>query len=173
MIKEIYSGLLFEQCSPQSFGLLLDHLKQAEQLSLSEAIFRDVQRKHFSDDLSGSMDQSTTSSETIKGVAALCSLLISNRPDLESHVMEWLSKSQGGSISTLGLRRALLASFSSRAGKFVVLLERSDTNILVDTLKQLVLRSLGEFGDKFSIKHIPIVVQNGRLELVIRLPVVF
>ena len=56
---------------------------------------------------------------------------------------------------------------------FVVLLERSDTNILVDTLKQLVLRSLGEFGDKFSIKHIPIVVQNGRSELVFRSPVVF
>ncbi|KAJ5991472.1 hypothetical protein N7522_011679 [Penicillium canescens] len=151
LVKEIYSGLLFEQSSPQSFGLLLDHLKQAEQLTLSEAIFRDVQRKHFSDDLSGSMDPSTTSSETIKGVAALCSLLIINRPNLESHVMEWLSKSQGGSISTLGLRRALVASFSSHA----------------DTLKQLVLRSLGEFGDKFSIKHIPIVVQNALAQAIL------
>jgi telomere length regulation protein len=117
LAKEIYSTLLFEQSSPTSLGLLLDHLKQPQQLPLLEAIFRDIQRTHFSGDLSGSVDPSTTSSETITAVAALCSFLTSSRPGLERQVMEWLSTSQGGSISTLGLRRALLASFSNRPGK--------------------------------------------------------
>ncbi|OQD82806.1 hypothetical protein PENANT_c019G05656 [Penicillium antarcticum] len=151
MVKEIYSGLIFEQSSAVSFGLLLDNLRKDDQLSVLEAIFRHVQRNHFSDDLSGSVDQSTTSLETVKGVAALCSLLISKRPELETHVLEWLSKSQGGSISTLGLRRALLASFSNRA----------------DLLKELVMRSLGEFGDKFSITHVSIVVQNAIAQVIL------
>jgi telomere length regulation protein len=86
-----------------------------------EAVFRDVQRKYFSDDLSWAVGQSITFTEPIKGVAALCSAIISCQPDLESHVVEWLSKSQGGSINTLGLRRALLATFSNRGGQFLLL----------------------------------------------------
>lgn len=79
-----------------------------------------MQRKHFSDDLSGTKGQSIAPSEPIKGVAALISTIISSRPDLESQVVEWLSKSQGGSISTLGLRRALLATYSNCGGKFAL-----------------------------------------------------
>lgn len=66
------------------------------------------------------MGQSIAPSEPIKGVAALISTIISSRPDLESQVVEWLSKSQGGSISTLGLRRALLATYNNRGGKFAL-----------------------------------------------------
>ncbi|KAJ5776655.1 uncharacterized protein N7511_001666 [Penicillium nucicola] len=151
LVKEIYSGLLFERHVPACFGLLLDNLRIADKLSFLEAIFRHVQRTHFSDDMTGSVDLSATSLETIKGVAALCSFLISNRPELEIYVMEWLSKSQGGSISTLGLRRALLASFSDRA----------------DAMKQLVIQGLEEFGDKFSIKHIPMVIQNAIAQVIL------
>lgn len=64
------------------------------------------------------MGQSIAPSEPIKRVAALISTIISPRPDLESQVIEWLSKSQGGSINTLGVRRAILATSSNRGGKF-------------------------------------------------------
>lgn len=70
------------------------------------------------------MGQPIAPSEPIKGVATLICTIISSRPDLESQVVEWLSKSQGGSISTLGLRRALLATYSSRGGKFALLKEK-------------------------------------------------
>lgn len=59
-------------------------------------------------------------------MAALISTVISSRPDLENQVVEWLSKSQGGSINTLGLRRALLATFINRGSKFVLPKERDN-----------------------------------------------
>ncbi|CAI7633893.1 unnamed protein product [Penicillium discolor] len=151
VVKEIYSDLLIRQPSPAHFGILLDHLRRTEQLAFVEAIFRDMQRKHFSDDLSGTKGQSIAPSEPIKGVAALISTIISSRPDLESQVVEWLSKSQGGSIGTLGLRRALLATYSNCG----------------DMLKSLLIRSLEQFGDKFSIKHVPGVVQNATTQVIL------
>ncbi|KAJ5513647.1 hypothetical protein N7463_003199 [Penicillium fimorum] len=151
VVKEIYAGLLLEQSSPACFGVLLNHLRRTEQLAFVEAIFRDIQRKHFSDDLSGTVSPSLTPSESIEGVAALISAVISSHPGLEIQVMEWLSKSQGGSINTLGLRRALLATCSNRG----------------DVLKSLLIRSLEQFGDKFSIKHVPNVVQNATAQVIL------
>ncbi|KAJ5960912.1 uncharacterized protein N7479_008062 [Penicillium vulpinum] len=151
VVKEIYSGLLLGQSSPACFGTLLNHLRRTEQLAFVEAIFRDIQIKHFSDDLSGAVSQAIIPSERIEEVAALISAVISSHPDLETQVMEWLSKSQGGSINTLGLRRALLATFSNRG----------------DMLKSLLIRSLEQFGDKFSIKHVPNVVQNATAQVIL------
>ncbi|CAG8892212.1 unnamed protein product [Penicillium egyptiacum] len=150
VVKEVYSDLLLSQSSPAHFGILLDHLRRTEQLAFLEAIFRDIQRKHFLDDLSA-VGQSITPSESIKGVAGLISVIISSRPDLESQVVEWLSKSQGGSINTLGLRRGLLATCSHRGS----------------VLKSLLIRSLERFGDKFSIKHVPNIVQNATAQVIL------
>lgn len=143
------------------FGILLDHLRRTEQLAVLEAIFRDVQRRYFSDDLLGTVGQSITTSEPIKGVAALISAVISSQPDLESQVVDWLSKSQGGSINTLGLRRALLATCSKNDSKFTLSKETTTELTATDVLKALLIRSLEQFGDKFSIKHVPNMVQNG------------
>ncbi|KAJ5164051.1 uncharacterized protein N7500_005881 [Penicillium coprophilum] len=151
IVKEIYSGLLLGQSSPACFGILLNHLRRTEQLAVVEAIFRDIQRKHFSDDLSGTVSPSSTPSEPIEGVAALISAAIPSHSVLESQVLEWLSKSQGGSINTLGLRRALLATFGNRG----------------DVLKSLLIRTLEQFGDKFSIKHVPNVVQNATAQVIL------
>ncbi|CAG8178648.1 unnamed protein product [Penicillium nalgiovense] len=151
VVKEIYSDLLLSQSLPTHFGILLDHLRQTEQLAFVEAVFRDIQRKHFLNDLSGAVGQSITPSEPIKGVAGLISAIISSRPVLESQVLEWLAKSQGGSINTFGLRRALLATLSNRGS----------------VLKSLLIRSLEQFGDKFSIKHVPNVVQNATAQVIL------
>ena len=97
--------------------MLQDQLKPIEQTAFLEAIFRDLQRRHFADDLSGSVNQPLASSESIGAVAALCSVVIPSRSHLENLVIEWLSKSQGGSITTLGLRRALLVTYSDRSGQ--------------------------------------------------------
>ncbi|KAJ5384026.1 hypothetical protein N7517_001937 [Penicillium concentricum] len=151
VVKEIYSDLLLGQSSPVCFGVLLNHLRRTEQLAFVEAIFRDIQRTYFSDDLSGTVCPSLTPSESIAGVAALVSAVVSSHPGLESQVMEWLSKSQGGSINTLGLRRAILATFVNRG----------------DVLKPLLVRSLEQFGDKFSIKHVPNMVQNATAQVIL------
>lgn len=110
LVREIYTGLLVDRILPEKFSLLLDHLRPTEQLAILEAIFRDIEKKHFSEELSGV--QEDTASETINDIAALCAAVIGNRPYLEARVLEWLSKGQGGSINTAGLRRAILAVFS-------------------------------------------------------------
>lgn len=120
LVREIYSGLLIEKTLPKQFGLLLDHLRQTEQIATVEAIFRDVQKKYLSENMSGTFDHPNTSDDVVKGVSTLCSLIIDDRPFLRSQIMNWLSKSQGGSIQTLGLRRALLASYTKCEGKVYI-----------------------------------------------------
>lgn len=134
-----------------------------EQTTFVEAVFRDVQRKHFSVDLSGSVGQPMTSTVTVGKVAALCSAVLNRRLNLEALVTEWLCKSQGGSITTLGLRRALLAIYSNRIGKSCYM-DPIETRLIIaiDVLSPVLHRSLEQFGDKFSIKHVPSPVQNGQ-----------
>jgi telomere length regulation protein len=86
-------------------------------MAVLEAIFRDVQKKYFSGDLSEPFSQPDASNNIITGVAALCKTIIADRPFLKDQVLGWLSKSQGGSIQMIGLRRALLATYSDSAGK--------------------------------------------------------
>ena len=111
----IYRGLLIDQPFPKQFDSLLEHLRATEQVAVMEAIFRDVQKKYFSEKIS--MEADSTSNQTIDGVAALCSHIIGNRPYLESQIADWLSKGQGGSIQTVGLRRALVVNFASKNGE--------------------------------------------------------
>ncbi|CAL5868119.1 uncharacterized protein PFLUO_LOCUS2343 [Penicillium psychrofluorescens] len=151
LVRKIYSGLLIEPSIPDHFGMLLDHLRPSEQLVVVEAIFRDVQKKHFSEELAGTITQPFTPDEIVNGVAALCAIVIGNRPFLKSQVLDWLSKSQGGSIQTLGLRRALLATLATQE----------------DALRSLLTRSLEQFGDKFHIKHVPIITQNANAQLIL------
>ena len=82
---------------------------------MMEAIFRDIQKKYFSEDIS--MEGDSNSNQTVDGVAALCSHIIGNRPYIESQVADWLSKGQGGSIQTIGLRKALMVYFASKHGE--------------------------------------------------------
>ena len=85
-----------------------------EQLAVLEAIFYDVQKRYFSGELSGIEQDSSTS--VVGSVAALCSAVFPNKAYLEGQILDWLSKGQGGAILTAGLRRAILATFSSNKG---------------------------------------------------------
>lgn len=119
VVREIYSRLLVENSSPQSLGLLIDCLRPLEQVAVVEAIFRDIQKKFFSEDPSESGAMSDLTSPIIASVAALCKLLVMDRPFLREQIMNWLSKGQGGSIYTVGLRRAILSTFNDCAGEFL------------------------------------------------------
>lgn len=86
-----------------------------EQVTVMEAILRDTEKKYLSEEIL--MEEDPTSSQTIGGIAALCSTILTNRPHLEGQVIDWLSKGQGGSIQTVGLRRALVVNFADRTGE--------------------------------------------------------
>ncbi|KAJ5665821.1 uncharacterized protein N7477_008269 [Penicillium maclennaniae] len=151
LVREIYSNLLVDHTAAVQFGLLLDSLRQPEQISTIEAVFRDIQKVYFSDDLTGTSNSPVRSDDIIAGVSALCWAILGGRPFLQSQISEWLSKSQGGSIQTIGLRRALLATYTDRN----------------DELGSLLLRSLEQFGDKFSIKHLPTITQNANAQTIL------
>ncbi|ODM20973.1 hypothetical protein SI65_04026 [Aspergillus cristatus] len=151
LVSGVYSGLLIDQTFPEQFSTLVDHLRMTEQIALTEAVFRDVEKRFLSEDLS--MEAGPTSNQTIGGVATLCSNIISNRQHLESQVVDWLSKGQGGSIQTVGLRRALLAMFADNTG--------------ADYLRNLFIKGLAQFGDKFYIKHAPSRCQEANTQVVL------
>jgi telomere length regulation protein len=128
LVREIYSALLLDQQLVNRFGLLLDHLRQSEQLVMLEAIFRDIQKRYFSAENSGDHEQLATNTEIISSVAALCSTIIGDRSYLKNQISEWLCKSQGGSIQTIGLRRAILAAYHDSSGKFPRFMRRYTSN---------------------------------------------
>ncbi|KAJ5595224.1 uncharacterized protein N7459_001432 [Penicillium hispanicum] len=146
---EIYSGLISDQSFSVQFNLLLDQLKQSEQVNILEATFRDIQKRHFSDDTPSGLGPSLAFAKTVAGVAALCAVIIGDRPFLKGQTMDWLIKSQGGSINTVGLRRALLALYNT------------------DDLMTLLTRGLENFGDNFHIKQVPSIAQSANAQVIL------
>lgn len=114
LVGEIYSNLLINQQLAKQYSALFDHLRWTEQLSMLEAIFRDIEKKYFpTENFSGdNMDLD----QPIGGIAALCSDLISKRTNLESQLVEWLSKGHGGSIQTVALKRAIIVNLAHDKG---------------------------------------------------------
>jgi telomere length regulation protein len=79
-----------------------------------ESVFRDIEKKHL---LTGSANENTTASDQpVNATAALCSIFLSKRSNLESQLIDWLSKGQGGSIQTPALRRALIVNLAYHKG---------------------------------------------------------
>lgn len=117
VVDEIYSGLLIEQDLTAQYDSLFDHLRTTEQTAVLEATFRCIEKKYLPDRPS-SDEQDNTPSELVGDIAALCSVLVHNRAHLQAQLTEWLSKGQGGSIRTVGLRRALLANMMDKPGNY-------------------------------------------------------
>lgn len=79
-----------------------------------EAVIHDAQKRYLPGELSGI--ELDSSSRVVGSVAALCSAVFHNNAYLEGQILDWISKGQGGAIQTLGMRRAILATFSSNKG---------------------------------------------------------
>lgn len=116
LVKAIYSGLLVSEDHDQRFRLLLNKLRTTEKIAVTEAIFRDVQKTYLPDDLVDK--EQSVSTETIGGIVTLCSTIVEDQEQLRSQVVEWLATGHGGSIRTIGLRRALVATLAQHEGNF-------------------------------------------------------
>ncbi|PYH49199.1 telomere length regulation TEL2 family protein [Aspergillus saccharolyticus JOP 1030-1] len=149
LVREIYVCLLINDANIQRYGLLFDHLRPNEQLAFIEAIFRDIEKKHFSGITPGEMEND--SQEVLSAVAALCSFVTKDRPQIQAQIVEWLSKGQGGSIHTTELRRAIVASFAN----------------MTDLMVSLVTKSLDYSGDTFYIQHAPIRCQEANTQIIL------
>ncbi|KAL2840690.1 telomere length regulation protein-domain-containing protein [Aspergillus pseudoustus] len=149
LVREIYSGLLIKQPLTGQYTALFDRLRWNEQLAMLEAVFRDVEKKYF---LAGSADRKkTTSDQSVNAVAALCTVILSKRSNLESQLVEWLSKGQGGSIQTTGLRRAVLVKLAYQQ----------------DLITTLLTKSLEQSADKIYIQHAPMRSQEANTQVIL------
>ncbi|KAL4966055.1 telomere length regulation TEL2 family protein [Aspergillus stella-maris] len=157
LVREIYSSLLIEPALSEQFKALFDHLRWTEQLTLVEAVFRDVEKKYFSTE-SFSEDEMVLD-QPISGVAALCSVIISKRAALENQLVEWLSKGQGGSIQTSALRRAIIANLAHQKGKPL-----HSSNHLLSTL---LAKGLEQSADKIYMQHAPMRSQEANTQIIL------
>ncbi|KAL2847666.1 telomere length regulation protein-domain-containing protein [Aspergillus pseudodeflectus] len=149
VVKEIYSGLLVSQPLTEQYAALFDRLRWTEQLAVLESVFRDIEKKHL---LMGSANGNTTASDQpVNATAALCSILLSKRSNLESQLIDWLSKGQGGSIQTPALRRALIVNLAYQK----------------DRITTLLTKSLEQSADKIYIQHAPLRSQEANTQVIL------
>lgn len=162
-MREVYTGLLVDKAHSTQYTSLFDNLRPTEQVAFLEASFRDIEKKYFSTELSGSVAQPSTS-PVVCAVAGLCSNLVGSRPQLQGQLIDWLSKGQGGSIQTSGLRRALLAGFGDNEGRICHNMVSNFVDIrYADLIRTLFTKSLEQSNDKFYIKHALMRSQEGTL----------
>ncbi|KAE8319412.1 telomere length regulation protein-domain-containing protein [Aspergillus transmontanensis] len=149
LARELYTSLLINETLQERYGSLFDTLRPMEQLAVLEATFREVEKKYFL----ALIDQSNEAilGQRVNGVAGLCSSIIGEREHIKAQLLDWLSKGQGGSIQTIGLRRALLASFTDQK----------------ESMRTLLKKSLEQSSDKFYIKHAPIVSQEANTQVLL------
>ncbi|KAI4232946.1 MAG: hypothetical protein LQ352_008292, partial [Teloschistes flavicans] len=90
--------------------------------------------------------QSDASDKSIAGAAALIHFLSKRVEDLANFLLQWLSSD--GLVQDFSIRRAVVAALAED----------------FDRLKIALSESLQSFGDKISIKHTPILQQEGTAE---------
>ncbi|KAE8352543.1 telomere length regulation protein-domain-containing protein [Aspergillus coremiiformis] len=149
LAREIYTGLLINGTLREQYNSLFDKLRPIEQTTVLEATFRDVEKQYFVTLIDESNE--VVLNKLVNGVAALCSIIIGERQHIQSQLLDWLSKGQGGSIQTIGLRRALLANFADQK----------------ESMTTLLRMSLEQSSDKFYIKHAPIVSQEANTQILL------
>ncbi|KAE8379877.1 telomere length regulation protein-domain-containing protein [Aspergillus bertholletiae] len=149
LARELYTGLLSNEAFRERYSLLFDKLRPMEQLAVLEATFRELEKKYFM----ALIDESNEAilSQRVGGIAALCYTIIGERQHIRTQILDWLSKGQGGSIHSIGLRRALLALFSDQK----------------ESMTMLLKKSLEQSSDKFYIKHAPIVSQEANTQVLL------
>ncbi|KAJ9304297.1 hypothetical protein DTO217A2_6261 [Paecilomyces variotii] len=151
LIREIYSGVLRDQEFSVQFRRLLENVRVPEQTAMFEAVLRDVEKKYFEGELPSDRPEIQPDNETIGGVAALCASIIKNSQSLRNQTASWLASGQSSCIQGIRLRRALLAVISDDK----------------DAVIELFTTSLGNFGDKFYIKHTPTQIQEANAQIVL------
>ncbi|KAL1884498.1 telomere binding protein [Paecilomyces lecythidis] len=151
LIREIYSAVLCEQDFSVQFRRLLQNVRVPEQTAIFEAVLRDIERKYFEGELPTDRPDDHSDNEVIGGVAAICASIFNDSTALRNQTASWLASGQSSCIQGIRLRRALIAVISSDE----------------DAVIELFTASLGNFGDKFYIKHTPTQVQEANAQVVL------
>ncbi|THC92106.1 hypothetical protein EYZ11_008432 [Aspergillus tanneri] len=112
VVGQVYSGLLIQQDFHTQYTSLFDNLRPTEQLKVIEAVFCDVEKKHFSIDLSRE-ERGHGSDQVVKGVAALCSIILPNTQVILL-AAGYLQRLDPGAVKSIGRSGIFLSTVSNR-----------------------------------------------------------
>ncbi|KAJ5994476.1 hypothetical protein N7451_010200 [Penicillium sp. IBT 35674x] len=137
LIPEIYTSLLRDQSFSTRFSLFVDKLRLSAQLTILQLTLMDLPIRYPSIRLCDYPNDSNTCTDVVNGAATLLSMIIGNRPHFKEEITDWLAKGRFAAAFPVGVNRTILATYDNEN----------------DALKNLIIRSLEHFGDKFVINH--------------------
>ncbi|KAM5431323.1 telomere binding protein [Microsporum canis] len=151
VVNETLNGLLFQQDrqDTEKFTALLSVLQQHDQRRFLESVLRCLERTYLVN--IEERDEGSNVDTAISNISAILSVITRNASTLKDFLKSWLISGTGGSITSIQMRRSLLAAFSC------------DT----ESLYQIFTKSIDLFGDKLSIKHSPIQAQEANAQVIL------
>lgn len=142
---------------------LIQRLGVYEQKSFLYSLLRILSRRHLGGTSGGKHDEVRQDcSKALKGAAALIWKLAKNSTVLKDGLVDWLSGVSGDGIGQeINVRRAVVSALADDHGRlFISTIDFSAYRFLARMLSVLT-KSLESFGDKLSIKHTPMLHQEG------------
>ncbi|KAL1952575.1 hypothetical protein VTO42DRAFT_4796 [Malbranchea cinnamomea] len=155
LVGKIFSEMFFnDPYGLDKFGTLLDGLRQHEQKKMFEAVLHNLQTQYLSQyQESSALPEDEKLSTAIGGVSAVVAAILKDRIPLKEQLKDWLVTGVGGNISSITMRRALLAALEGEAGP--------------DILLEILEKGIELFGDKLAILHSPIRAQEGNAQVIL------
>ncbi|KAJ5914843.1 hypothetical protein N7504_003726 [Penicillium tannophilum] len=137
LIPEIYTSLLRDQSFSTRFTFFVDKLRLSAQLTILQLILMDLPIRYPSIRLCNYPNDANACTDVVNGAATLLSMIIGDRPHFKEEITDWLANGRFAAAFPVGVNRTILATYDNEN----------------DALKNLIIRSLEHFGDKFAINH--------------------
>ncbi|KAJ5646596.1 hypothetical protein N7490_002968 [Penicillium lividum] len=137
LIPEIYASILHDPSFSKRFSLFVDKLRLSAQLTILQLILLDLPIRYPSIRLCDYPNDPITCKEIVTGTATLLSMVIGDRAHFKEEIMEWLAKCRFAAAFPVGINRSIVTIYDNQN----------------EALKNLIIRSLEHFGDKFAINH--------------------
>lgn len=164
IIASAFSSLLGgDDGGVDNYRALIEQLTANEQKTVFVTLIRVLSNKlgRFDGTLSAPII-ATPEIDPLAGAAALFFRLSNGSADLRGVLIRWLT---GSATSGLGqgisVNRAVIASLAHDERRLCFLLSNPNTDGQVESMKEVFLGILSQFGDPLYIKHTPILQQEG------------
>lgn len=164
IIASAFSRLLGgDDSGLDNYRALIEQLTANEQRIVFVTLIRVLSNKlgRFDGTLSAPII-ATPETNTLAGAAALFFRLSNGSADLRGVLIRWLTGSAtSGMGQGISVHRAVIASLAHDERRLYFLLSDPNTDCQVESMKEVFLSTLSQFGDPLYIRHTPIIQQEG------------
>lgn len=162
IIENAFSSLLAgDDSGLNNYRALIQHLTANEQNNVFLSLIRILSRRLGRLD-GAPLGPNMPETNLVAGAAALLFRLSNGSADLRGVLIRWLTGTAASCVGQgISVYRAVIASLAHDERKLYVLLSDPNTDVRVESIKEVFSRTLSQFGDPLYIKHTPIVQQEG------------